>query len=242
MNYKSKRITINLLIIFLSVILLGQVTFLFVSSILNRDSGIDISVEATGHMSVIKKTGLLDLVGEGITINLSDQVSIKDKETFSEVFNGYFEKLKQEGGYSVISEGILSGTALSMTAYQAFIQTYEVDAEGNVFIENITSEVPSASGSTTGYGEIFGKRIWVDSESQKIQETHNVSYTKEGNRYILNATYETAPVNQKKNRELTLLPFVVTASTITSFSIKENAMSYDIELSLNESGYAHSKR
>ena len=238
MSKKNKIIISNLLILILSLVLLGQVSFLLLTSVFRRDDNTSISVEAANDINVIKKTGLLDLVGEGSKFNLDDQVLIKDKQQFVLAFNGYFEKLKESGGYSLVSDGIISANAASITAYQAIHSVYEVDADGNIFIESITAEVPSSSGSTTGYGDFVGRRLWVFEENEQYLETHDVSYTKDGSKYILNASYSGDSVTREKDREQTLLPFIVNENTISSFNIIENAMSYDIKIILNADGYA----
>lgn len=235
---KNKIVIANILILILSVVLLGQVVFLLVSSIFKKDEGVPISVEAADNLNVIKKTGLLDLVGEGVLVGLDDQVLLTNKEDFVSAFGGYFEKLKASGGYSLVSDGILSATSASITAYQAIHAVYEMDADGNVFSESITAEVPSSSGSTTGYGEFTGRRLWIYSDHMEQQETHNVSYQKDGGRYTLNADYSSDPVEREKDREQTALPFIVSDETISFFNLVENSMSYDIKIRLNEKGYA----
>lgn len=231
-----------MLIIFLGLVLIGQVISLFLKSIFKNEDAAYVNVEAAENAYVIKKTGYLDLVGDGIKVDLSKQITIRNKEEFIAVFNGYFENLKQNGGYTLQGSGMVTGTATifgaQVTAYQAAQNIFSVDRDGNNFIESLSVEVPSPSGNTTGYGMSTGKRIWVSEASEKQQGTSNVTYTKENGKYIVSANYDgTEQKEVQKSRNVTLLPFIVDSSSVEEIKIEENALSYNVSIKLNASGY-----
>ena len=240
MKFKLKNLFVNLLIGILAIVILGQVAFLFINSLTKKSGDDKLEVYATSDVYIFKKTGLINLFDDKIDFAVQKQIKIENEEDFASVFNAYFENLKLNGGYILQSNYVVSGTSkrLGMTAYQATSSHFEVSENGDVFSEMATVEVPNASGDVTGQGKTLAKKIWLTSESQKTRTTNVVTYAVENEKYKLNADYANCEVvDEQKNRECTLLPFVISENTIDQIEIVASNLVYQIEVTLNIDGF-----
>lgn len=244
MKTKHKILTINLLVVFVSLLtVLTGIFSVAMRAFSSKDSTIGtISVAADTTMN-FKKTGLLDLVGEGVVVDVSNTISIENKEDAVKFFNDYLNENFYSGKVKAYSTTLTTGggqfQGIGATYYGFFKE--EMSYKDGVFTNfNYYCKIPNSEGAETGLGspKNFISLITIEDgvvTKQRIEGEKDVCYW-----IYENGSYTIIP----QDREFTstsvdtflvdndILPFIVSNETVSSVEIDASS-SFIIKVKFN---------
>lgn len=232
MKNKAKIITINIFVVFLAILtLIAGVFSVFMKIFAKKDKAItEISVAADNKIT-FKKTGLLDLVGGGSEIKVSNPITISSKEDAINLYNNYIDNYFNTGKVKAISSTVVSGGgslgALSAVYVGIYNEEMYYNKDGTFISDGVYCKIPNIKGDDDGpYApDNFIEHIEIKDKHKikyGISGGKNVcNYTVNNGEYVINKYVSDLPFDYEEDISGTtyLTPFFVTDETVADYSV-----------------------
>ena len=154
MKNRHKILTINILVVFITILtFLTGVFSVIMKMFFSKDgktSTISVAAEST---ITFKKEGLLDLIGEGITVDISNPINLNTKEDVISAYNNYVNNYFNTGKVTATAStfGISGGSFMGITGEYYTIFNQELSFKDDVFYcTSVYCKIPNASGDDDG--------------------------------------------------------------------------------------------
>lgn len=256
MKTKYKILTINLLVVFITIltVITGIFTVLMKAFSLKDLKNATISVAADSKMT-FKKEGLLDLIGSDVDLTVQNPISISSKEQAVELLNGYLNdnfysgKVRAVSSTFVVGGGSLGGVG---EIYYGFLKSESYFEDDTFNSCAYYCKVPNADGDDDGahaqanYIERTTYKDGIYSYKKVSGEKDVCYYTFENGSYkthMVDGVFENHQVDEWTSAGdpgYELFPFLINNETVTGIEI-DNSSSFVVKVKYNFAASALSK-
>lgn len=154
MKVKYKILTVNILVVFVSILtVLTGVFSVLMKMFSSKDKGIrNISVAAESTINFTKE-GLLDLVGEGAFVNISNPIEINSQEKAIQLYNDFINNYYLTGKVKMVSSTLVIGGGELMgmgETYWGIFNEEKYYKDGISYSKGVYCKIPNAEGKDDG--------------------------------------------------------------------------------------------